>query len=1215
MKHFALVITFLCAGLAGLALAAALTMPAAAVEAAPSGTLIVDTLLDENDGSCGDGDCSLRDAIATAASGDTVTFAVSGTINISALGELSISQDLTIDGGQAITVSGGHATRIFHVFTETLPTVNVVLDGLTVAHGRVITGDGCPIGGQHCGAGLLMVDNSLGASQISVTVKNSQFISNVAGLGQGNGAGIYNFYGSLTIDNSLFARNSAAYGGGALLNAAGNTVIVDSIFQDNEAPGDSAGAILSLFGQLSIDHSQIMSNSAAVGGGIYSIGSQITLTASSLVGNQAIAGAGAFYSYDDAILITDTLIANNLVIGQPPDADTENGGGLYLESITAGRPAIIVNSTIANNQTPDYGGGIYNVGQLNMVNSTMSGNAAGFGGGLLHRPYYPTMTLAVESSTIAVNRAVTEGGGISSNSSAGNVVLTNTIVVDNVVSGTLAPDDVALFNGTTDTFTSGGHNLIGAVGANIIAFNQPGDQTGVADALLGPLADNGGESLTHALLEGSPAIDAADNGSCPSEDQRGAYRPQDGDNDGSAVCDIGAVERIESCDPIVVQNNASSGFGSLRQAIADICFGGVINFDPSLSGQTIDVSAGVITGELAITKSLTISGNVPITVSGGDATRVFHVFTATRPTIDVVLEDLSIAHGFVVSGEVGAGIRVVNQSLDSARVTLALRNSRLIGHGSEGFDIAGAAVSSFRGLLLIEDSLVTNNVAAAGAGVANLGGNTIVSGSRFENNRSLDDCGGAIYSAFGSLAIRDTEIISNFASCGGGIASYQSSVVMTDIILVGNRSNHVGGAVYSYDNSLVISGAIISGNAVVGVPPPPLRFQSGGGLHLNSVGEDGQARIISSTIANNQADDRGGGIYNTGKLVIRNSTISGNSAGTGGGIQDNPYLLTMTMAIESSTIIANRVTSEGGGISSNSDTGNVILTNTIVADNVVSGTLAADDVALFDGTTDPFVSGGHNLIGAVGANITAFNQPGDQTGVTETLLAPLGDYGGSTLTHVPLPGSPAVDAADCTAGPSTDQRGFPRPQDSTCDIGAVEQRDLTLGVALTGAGPGLVSSTPGGIDCGTTCTEDFAEGTTVTLTATAEPDAMFAGWGGGCSGLIDCVIFMTATQQVTATFDTLPPETYLLTVTTTGTGEGTVTSVPAGIDCPPDCATDFDQGTVVTLTAMAETGSTFSGLSGACSGMADCVVTMTADQQVTATFDTWQIHLPYVVRP
>ena len=93
---------------------------------------------------------------------------------------------------------------------------------------------------------------------------------------------------------------------------------------------------------------------------------------------------------------------------------------------------------------------------------------------------------------------------------------------------------------------------------------------------------------------------------------------------------------------------------------------------------------------------------------------------------------------------------------------------------------------------------------------------------------------------------------------------------------------------------------------------------------------------------------------------------------------------------------------------------------------------------------------------------------------------------------------------------------------------------------------------------------------------------------------------MTAARNVTATFTR---NRYRLTVTTAGTGSGTVTSAPAGIACGATCAADFDSGTSVTLSAGPVAGATFAGWSGACAGTGACTVTMDAARSVTATFD------------
>ena len=159
----------------------------------------------------------------------------------------------------------------------------------------------------------------------------------------------------------------------------------------------------------------------------------------------------------------------------------------------------------------------------------------------------------------------------------------------------------------------------------------------------------------------------------------------------------------------------------------------------------------------------------------------------------------------------------------------------------------------------------------------------------------------------------------------------------------------------------------------------------------------------------------------------------------------------------------------------------------------------------------------------------------------------------------------------------------------------------TLTVATDGTGMGMVTSAPAGITCGSDCTESYPSGTVVTLTATADASANFAGWGGACTGTAPtCAVTLDQARSVTATF-TL--NRYALAVTRAGSGSGSVASTPAGIDCGADCTEDYDHGTAVTLTATPAVGSTFLGWTGGgCTGTADCVVTLTAVTTVTATF-------------
>ncbi|HEV8535220.1 MAG TPA: hypothetical protein VGR87_05790 [Candidatus Limnocylindria bacterium] len=151
------------------------------------------------------------------------------------------------------------------------------------------------------------------------------------------------------------------------------------------------------------------------------------------------------------------------------------------------------------------------------------------------------------------------------------------------------------------------------------------------------------------------------------------------------------------------------------------------------------------------------------------------------------------------------------------------------------------------------------------------------------------------------------------------------------------------------------------------------------------------------------------------------------------------------------------------------------------------------------------------------------------------------------------------------------------------------------------AGPGVVTSAPPGISCGVDCTARFATGTSLTLTATAEPGASFAEWSGDCTGTAPvCAIAVDAAKNVTARFDA-PLGSAALTVSRRG--PGAVTSTPPGLTCGAACSATFITGTDVTLNAVAEPGALFDGWGGDCSGTAStCTVTMSAARTATARF-------------
>jgi hypothetical protein len=163
-----------------------------------------------------------------------------------------------------------------------------------------------------------------------------------------------------------------------------------------------------------------------------------------------------------------------------------------------------------------------------------------------------------------------------------------------------------------------------------------------------------------------------------------------------------------------------------------------------------------------------------------------------------------------------------------------------------------------------------------------------------------------------------------------------------------------------------------------------------------------------------------------------------------------------------------------------------------------------------------------------------------------------------------------------------------------------------LNVAKTGTGGGTVTSSPSGINCGSTCAANFTTGAVVTLTAAPGGTSTFTGWSGACSGTGTCTVTMDAAKSVAANFNVIQ---YSLGVSKTGTGGGTVTSSPSGINCGSTCAANFTTGAVVTLTAAPSGTSTFTGWSGACSGTGTCIVTMSASNSVTANFNVVQYSL------
>jgi beta-glucanase (GH16 family) len=305
---------------------------------------------------------------------------------------------------------------------------------------------------------------------------------------------------NVTIDGAA-APGLSISGGGAVrvleVNAAA-TATVKNLTLKNGYGWQLAGGVLNN-GKLTLDHVVVTANTQATdagdfwqgGGGIYNgEGATLALINSTVAGNNARWSGGAIY-------------------------------GFWSSKID------IVRSTISGNTSGDVGGAIRSLGNVTIVNSTLSGNTAtGWHGGAI---FHTDGAMEITNSTLTNNAgpdwapsAIFLG---SFNANVPTLKLTNTIISGN--------RHYACDHWTgASVLTSGGHNLVQDDTCNPAATDLIG-----VDSLLGPLADNGGPTQTHALIAGSPAIDAGDDAAAPAVDQRGVARPQ------GARSDIGAVEQ------------------------------------------------------------------------------------------------------------------------------------------------------------------------------------------------------------------------------------------------------------------------------------------------------------------------------------------------------------------------------------------------------------------------------------------------------------------------------------------------------------------------------------------------------------------------------------------------------------------------------------------------------------------------------------------------
>ena len=549
------------------------------------------------------------------------------------------------------------------------------------------------------------------------------------------------------LDNLVLTKGQGVFmnGGAIYAGDSGNTTITNSVITDNFASWDqvdgtgevqgSGGGIYSK-GPLSISMSTLSKNTAKTlrgdgvaegdkignGGAIYA--SQATTIADSTVGgvdagNVAINGGGIQMAGGNKLEIVRSTFSHN---------DAVSGGAVNVVSPSAA-PFTITNSTISTNHVTDSGAGINTNASVSILNSTIADN---------------------------VKDSANKGSGL--NLVGGTVAtLKNTLFVNNLGSGSSANCGKT---GTGDlSVISAGGNLSTDATCNL---NLASDQQSVADAKIGPLALNDNdfnETFTHALLDGSPAIDKALNDGCPSSDQRGSIRPFDALVIGTKVCDVGAYElfidrkdlaitsmlavpdrlEVNSNSTVTVEVENTDDAEATGVAVATTLPGGVTFVSGSAgcaaAGPVVNCAIGTVaagaSAEVEMVVNVTSAGAnvIESTVTSASADPFPENNTASVTVVGLTNADLNLTTGNVSFSSGGQGqvtFTVLNQGAGDAKnvvLTGAVPDNMTLAGISDPAvcTVNGAAFSCTIPELLVNASkAVTVTVSSSTAGTYNV---------------------------------------------------------------------------------------------------------------------------------------------------------------------------------------------------------------------------------------------------------------------------------------------------------------------------------------------------------------------------------------------------------------------------------------------------------------------------------------------------------------
>ena len=811
----------------------------------------------------------------------------------------------------------------------------------------------------------------------------------------------------IKVDGCVAVSPRPDRGGGAVYNE-GTLYMERCTLANNQANGKqgSGGAIFNgPGGTLELSYSIVRRNEANRAGG----------------GIEDASGSGS------SVTITETRIAQNIVYNAPG-----NGGGVHIGS---DGDVTFVGGTVDLNEAGAEGGGIWNgAGTLTVSNTLVRFN-------------------------VAKGDDPDQGGGGLYNNGAGTIVLTDNARI--------------LENKATGTSGSGG-GILNNVGATLMITDSKisGNEANRAGGGIEDVSGSGSEfTITNSKIEDNVVFTSPGNGGGIHIGGNGSLTVTGGAvNDNTAGAEGGGI--WNNLGTLTVQGNAV-----IRRNVA-------LGNDPDQGGGGLYNNGG---GTIVVKDHVDITDN-KATGTAGSGGGILNNTGATLSVYDsrFIGNEANRAGGGIedASGS-GSMVTIMNTDFEANRVNFAPGNGGAIHVGGDGsLAITGGTVKK-------------NSAGQEGGGLWNSLGTMDVSGVTFESNTAegakADDGGGALFNNGGTMNITDSRISGNTATgtagSGGGLFSTGGMVTVVGGTFDLNTSNRAGGAVEIVDGGYASTDVIYRSNKTGSAPG------NGGAFHVT--GRMGTVDFTGGAVIQNSAANEGGGIWNQagtmmtisgvnilentvtnvgtlftrvagagvfnngGILDIENSTIAyneltGGLITAGGGVANNTG---GTVSIMASTISNNKAGGAGGGVAND---GSMELTNVTIAENYakggggyaqgtpyatlyVTGSIIADNEAFramdVASLKSMVTSGGYNLIG---------NDADDQFPAADTdkegvpaLLGRLADNGGTTMTHNPLCGSPALNMGN-PEDMSPDQIGQP-VFGGIRDIGALERQSACPG--------------------------------------------------------------------------------------------------------------------------------------------------------------------------